>query len=80
MAEIVDVVLVDAGTNATGVILALREVTTAEPVLEMVDLQMARRLVDNPPCVVAPNVPVDVGERVKASLERAGAIVELKPA
>jgi hypothetical protein len=57
MAEIVDVVLVDAGANATGVILALRAVTAKEPVLEMVDLQMARRFVDNPPCVVGPNVP-----------------------
>jgi ribosomal protein L7/L12 len=80
MAQIVDVVLVDPGANATGVILALREVTAKESVLEMVDLQMARRLVDNPPCVVAPNVPLEVGERVKASLEQAGATVELKPA
>lgn len=80
MADIVDVVLVDAGTNAVDVVLALREVTTTESVLEMVDLQMARRLVDNPPCVVAPNVPRDVGERVKARLEQAGATAEMKPA
>jgi ribosomal protein L7/L12 len=80
MAEIVDVVLMDAGANATNVILALRAVTAKESVLEMVDLQMARRFVDNPPCVVGPNVPLDVGERVKASLEQAGASVELKPA
>ena len=80
MAEIVDVVLVDAGPNDTDVIRALREVTTTESILEMIDLQMARRRVDSTPCVVAPNVPLDVGERVKASLERAGATVELKPA
>jgi hypothetical protein len=27
-----------------------------------------------------PNVPLAVGERIKATLERAGAAVELKPA
>jgi ribosomal protein L7/L12 len=80
MAEFVDVVLADAGANATDVILALRAATAKESVLDMIDLQMARRLVDNPPCVVAPNVPLEVGERVKASLERAGATIELKSA
>ena len=80
MAEFVDVVLVNAGTNKTNVIRALREVGTKEPVVELVDLFMAKRLVDHAPCVVVPNVPFDVGERVKASLERAGAAVDLKPA
>jgi ribosomal protein L7/L12 len=80
MAEIVDVVLVDAGKNTTDVVLALREVTTKEPVVELMDLQMAKRRVDSTPCVVVPNVPLDVGDRIKERLERAGATVELKPA
>jgi ribosomal protein L7/L12 len=80
MAEIVDVVLVDAGARTTDVILALREVTTREPVVELMDLQMAKRRVDSMPCVVVPNVPLDVGDRIKERLEQAGATVELKPA
>jgi ribosomal protein L7/L12 len=46
----------------------------------MVDLAMAKQLTDSPPCVVVPNVPVPAGERIKATLEAAGATVELKPA
>ena len=80
MAEIVDVVLVDAGKNTTDVVLALREVTTKEPVVELMDLQMAKRRVDSTPCVVVPNVPLDAGDRIKERLEQAGATVELKPA
>jgi ribosomal protein L7/L12 len=80
MAEIVDVVLVDAGTKTTDVVLALREVTTREPVVELLDLQMAKRRVDSTPCVAVPNVPIEVGDRIKERLEKAGATVELKPA
>ena len=80
MADFVDVVLTDAGRNKTAVILAIREVTTTETILELVDLATAKRLTDSTPCVVVPNVPSEVGERVKASLEKAGAAVELKPA
>jgi ribosomal protein L7/L12 len=80
MAEIVDVVLSDAGDNSVDVILALRAITTKETIIELVDLATAKRLVDGTPCVVVPNVPIDVGERVKAALESAGATVELKPA
>jgi ribosomal protein L7/L12 len=76
----VDVVLVQAGKKKTDVILALREITTRETVLEMIDLATAKRLTDATPCVVAPNVALEVGERVKARLEKAGATVELKPA
>jgi ribosomal protein L7/L12 len=64
----------------TDVILALREVTTREPTIQMLDLATAKRLTDAPPCVVIPNLSLEVGERVKARLEKAGAIVELKPA
>jgi ribosomal protein L7/L12 len=80
MGDFVDVVLTDAGRNKTAVILAIREVTTTETILVLVDLATAKRLTDSTPCVVVPNVPFDVGERVKASLEKAGAAVELKPA
>jgi ribosomal protein L7/L12 len=76
----VDVVLVQAGKKKIEVIKALREITTREPVLEMLDLATAKRLTDATPSVVAPNVPAEVGERVRARLERAGATVELKPA
>jgi len=80
MVEIVDVVLADAGTNKTNVILALREVTGKEPVVALMDLRQALRCVDHTPCVAVPNVPQDAGERIKASLEQAGATVELRPA
>lgn len=76
----VDVVLVQAGPKKTDVILALREITTTETILETIDLARAKRLTDTTPCVVAPNLPLEVGERVKARLEKAGATVELKPA
>ena len=80
MVDFVDVVLTDAGRNKTAVTLAIREVTATETILELVDLARAKHLTDSAPCVVVPNVPIDVGERVKASLEKAGAAVELKPA
>jgi len=76
----VDVVLVQAGNKKTQVILALREATTKETTVKMVDLAMAKQLTDATPCVVVPNVPLAVGERIKTALERAGATVELKPA
>jgi len=74
----VDVILVDAGKNKINVIQALREVTTKENVLEMLDLARAKQLVEATPCVVAPNVTSEVGERVKLMLEKAGATIELK--
>ena len=76
----VDVVLVQAGKKEIDVIMALREITTKESVLEMMDLARAKQLIKSAPSVVAPNVSSDVGERVKARLEKAGATVELKPA
>ena len=79
-ADFVDVVLVQTGSKKTQVILALREATTKETIVKMIDLAMAKQLTDSPPCVVVPNVPRAVGERIKAALERAGATVELKPA
>jgi len=76
----VDVVLVEAGKKKTKVILALREVTTREPTIEIIELAMAKNLTDTTPCVVIPNLPLEVGERVKERLEKAGATVDLKPA
>lgn len=76
----VDVVLVDAGNDTFKVIQALREVTTREQALEMLDLARAKQLVEATPCIVAPNVNSDVGDRVKSVLEEAGATVDLKAA
>jgi transposase-like protein len=72
----VDVVLVQAGRKPIDVVLALREATTSETSLQMLDLATAKRLTDSPPCVVVPNVLAEVGERIKARLEKAGATVE----
>ncbi|MGW8180455.1 MAG: ribosomal protein L7/L12 [bacterium] len=76
----VDVVLVDAGSDTIKVIQALREVTTTEVVIEMLNLARAKQLVGSAPCVVVPNVNSEVGGRVRAKLEKAGAKVELKEA
>jgi large subunit ribosomal protein L7/L12 len=76
----VDVVLVDAGKDKIKVIQALREITTREHALEMLDLARARQLVEATPCIVTPNVTSEVGARVKSTLERAGATVSLKAA
>jgi large subunit ribosomal protein L7/L12 len=76
----VDVVLVDAGQKKTDVVLGVREVTFTENSLKSMDLATTRQLVDAAPCVIFSNVTQQVGERVKARLEKAGATVELKPA
>jgi ribosomal protein L7/L12 len=76
----VDVVLVQAGKKKTDVILALREITAKETTLKLIDLATAKQLTDATPCVVAPNVLSEVGERVKVRLEKAGATVELRAA
>lgn len=76
----VDVVLVQAGSKKTDVIKALRDITGKEAAIKLMDLRTAMRFTETTPCVVVPNIPTEVGERVKASLEKAGATVELKPA
>ena len=76
----VDVVLVQTGKKPIDVIHALREVSTKGTTLKMFDLATAKRLTETPPCVVVSNVSLEVGERFKAALEKAGATVELKPA
>ncbi len=80
MAGFVDVVLVDPGADKIAVIKALRDVTCDERVIRAVDLRTAKRFTDTAPCVVIPNVPADVGERVQLRLGAAGATVDLKPA
>jgi ribosomal protein L7/L12 len=80
MTDFVDVVLVDSGSNKTGVIMALRQATSKETIVEVMDLGVAKRFVESPPCVVVPNVPTEVGQRLQAGIEKAGATVELKPA
>ena len=77
--ELVDVVIVDAGSRRSDVIRAIRDVTAKEPVVKQMDLREAMRRVDTAPCVVVPNVPLDAGERIKASLADAGATIELRP-
>jgi ribosomal protein L7/L12 len=75
----VDVVLVQSGNNKTDVVKALRDITGREAAIKLVDLRTALRFTETTPCIVVPNIPTDVGERAKASLEKAGAVVELKP-
>jgi large subunit ribosomal protein L7/L12 len=80
MTDLVDVVLLDIGSDRTGVIRAIRDVTCDVKGLALVDLRTAMRFADNAPCVMAPNVRADIGAQVKESLESAGATVELRPA
>jgi ribosomal protein L7/L12 len=76
----VDVVLVQTGGKRNDVIMALRDITCDEKSMKMLDLTSAMRMTENTPCVVAANVTTEVGRRVKARLEKAGAVVEFKPA
>jgi Ribosomal protein L7/L12 C-terminal domain len=75
-----DVVLVHPGKKLNDVVMTLMRATTTEPIIKTLDLAMAKRLAEQAPSIVVPNVPLDVAERVKAKLEKAGATVELKPA
>ena len=77
--ELVDVMLVSPGSKPTDVVKAIRNATCDEPVVKMMDLREALRRVNTAPCVVVPNIPGDAGARIKATLEQAGAIVELRP-
>ncbi len=70
-ADCVDVVLVRAGEKRIEVVKVVRQVT-------QLDLHAAVDLVDTPLSVVVEAVPQDEGERIKAALEQAGAIVTLE--
>jgi large subunit ribosomal protein L7/L12 len=71
----VDVVLVKspAGKNQIDVIIALRRITK-------LGLSEAKQAVENLPSVIKQNVTIAEGERIKATLEKAGATATLKPA
>jgi large subunit ribosomal protein L7/L12 len=64
------VTMKDAGANKLGVIKALRTVTT-------LSLGGAKEAVDNAPFVVAEAAPKEEAQKIKSTLEEAGAKVEL---
>ena len=66
-----DVVLTEAGAQKIGVIKVVRELT-------MLGLKEAKDLVDGAPSKVLEKVSKDDANKAKASLEEAGAKVELK--
>ncbi len=67
----VNVVLKEIGPNKINVIKAVRELTG-------LGLKEAKELVDGAPSNVKEGVSVDEGNALKAKLEEAGAVVELK--
>jgi large subunit ribosomal protein L7/L12 len=66
-----DIVLNDAGSKKIQVIKAVREVTS-------LGLKEAKELVDSAPKAVKEGATKEEAESIKAKLEEAGAIVELK--
>lgn len=66
-----DVVLASAGAKKIGVIKVVRELTG-------LGLKEAKELVDNAPGTVKEQVSKEDAEAMKAKLEEAGAVVELK--
>jgi ribosomal protein L7/L12 len=76
-----DVILVQSGKKRTNAILAVREASAKIPSIpNMLDLSAASRLVDSAPCKVFLGIPKEHAENAKAILEKAGAVVDLKPA
>ena len=65
------IVLTEAGANKIGVIKAVREVTN-------LGLKEAKDLVDGAPKTVKEGVTKDEANKIKATLEKVGAKVELK--
>lgn len=66
-----DVILKDAGAAKLKVVKAVREATG-------LGLKEAKDLVDGAPSTIKEAMPKDEAEKVKAALEEAGAVVELK--
>ena len=66
-----DVVLAGAGSSKVGVIKAVREVTG-------LGLKEAKELVDGTPAKIKEKVSPEEAEELKAKLEEAGAVVEVK--
>jgi len=69
---VVDVILVDSGTNKLNVIKLIREIN---PNLSLKD---AKDLVDNPPQKIAEKVDKKKADELKKKFEEAGAKIELK--
>ena len=67
----VTVTLKEVGAAKVQVIKAVREITG----LGLVD---AKKLVDGAPSPIKENVPAEEGAKIKAQLEEAGAVVEVK--
>ena len=66
-----DVILKDAGAAKLKVVKAVREATG-------LGLKEAKDLVDGAPSTIKEAMPKEEAEKVKAALEEAGAVVELK--
>ena len=66
-----DVVLTSPGAKKIGVIKVVREITG-------LGLKEAKELVDSAPAPIKEKVPTEEAEALKAQLEEAGAVVELK--
>ena len=66
-----DVILKDAGAAKLKVVKAVREATG-------LGLKEAKDLVDGAPSTIREAMPKEEAEKVKAALEEAGAVVELK--
>ena len=66
-----DVVLTSPGAKKIGVIKVVREITG-------LGLKEAKELVDSAPSAIKEKLPTAEAEAVKAQLEEAGAVVELK--
>ncbi len=79
-AAFVDIVLLQAGKNRNEMFRALRDVSYLAPSAADISMGMALRFMESVPCVVAQNIPLEAAQKVKASLEKAGAVVDLKPA
>lgn len=67
----VDVILTSAGAKKIGVIKVVREITG-------LGLKEAKELVDGTPAKIKEQVSPEEAEEVKAKLEEAGAVVEVK--
>ncbi len=71
----VDVVLVQAPTGKD----LIKSIAAVRMASEL-GLNEAKRAVEHPPAVIRENVSAEEGERIKAALEKAGAVATLKPA
>ena len=67
----VDVILTNAGAKKIGVIKVVREITG-------LGLKEAKELVDGTPAKIKEKVSPEEAEELKAKLEEAGAVVEVK--